>query len=101
MMNEVVDRILQTYQLMRNVDPEQIPNSRQKITLYVEKLNSAGEFNQHQLAMYGLAYLNELHDGPDPRFTGGHADPIDPLSWIVQIHLIAFLLLKRFQAIVT
>jgi hypothetical protein len=70
MMNEVVDRILQTYQLMRNVDPEQIPNSRQKITLYVEKLNSAGEFNPHQLAMYGLAYLKELHDGPDPRFTG-------------------------------
>ena len=69
-MTEVVDRILQTYQLMRNVDPEQIPNSRQKITLYVEKLNSAGEFNQHQLAMYGLAYLKELHDGPDPRFTG-------------------------------
>jgi hypothetical protein len=69
-MNEVVDRILQTYQLMRNVDAEKISASRQKIALYLEKLNSVGGFNTQQLAMYGLAYLKELHDGPDRRFTG-------------------------------
>jgi len=69
-MNEVVDRILLTYQLMRNVDPEQIASSRQKIVLYVEKIDSAGKFNAQQLAMYGLAYLKELHEGTDPRFTG-------------------------------
>jgi len=69
-MNEVVDRILLTYQLMRNVDAEQIASSRQKIASYVQKIDSAGKFNAQQLAMYGLAYMKELHEGTDPRFTG-------------------------------
>jgi hypothetical protein len=69
-MKDVVDRILQTYQLMRNVDAEKIASSRQKIALYVEKIDSAGHFNAQQLAMYGLAYMKELHEGTDPRFTG-------------------------------
>jgi hypothetical protein len=69
-MNEVVDRILLTYQLMRKVDPEQVASSREKIALYVEKIDSAGKFSAQQLAMYGLAYLKELHEGTDPRFTG-------------------------------
>jgi hypothetical protein len=55
---------------MRNVDAEQIASSRQKIALYVEKIDSAGKFNAQQLAMYGLAYMKELHEGTDPRFTG-------------------------------
>jgi hypothetical protein len=25
---------------------------------------------EDQLAVYALAYLKELHEGPDPRFTG-------------------------------
>jgi hypothetical protein len=69
-MKDVVDRILQTYQLMRNVDAEKIASSRQKIALYVEKIDSAGHFSAQQLAMYGLAYMKELHEGTDPRFTG-------------------------------
>jgi hypothetical protein len=51
-MNDLVDRILHTYQLMRKID------------------KSAGQFDAQQLAMYGLAYLKELHEGSDPRFTG-------------------------------
>ncbi len=44
-MNDVVERILNTYQSMRPLDAE-------------------------QLTIYGLAYLTELHEGQDPRFTG-------------------------------
>jgi hypothetical protein len=33
-------------------------------------LASAGQSDAQQLAVYGLAYLKELHEGPDPRFTG-------------------------------
>ena len=32
--------------------------------------DSAGRFDAQQLAKYGLAYLKELHEESDPRFTG-------------------------------
>ncbi len=69
-MNDVVERILKTYQLMRPLDPERVSDSRQKITRYIESLAAAGQGDAQQLAVYGLAYLKELHEGRDPRFTG-------------------------------
>jgi hypothetical protein len=69
-MKDVVDGILYTYQLMRPLDPDQISDSRLKITRYIESLASAGQSDAQRLSMYGLAYLKELHDGRDPRFTG-------------------------------
>ena len=69
-MDEVVDRIMNTYQLMRPLDPERALDSRRKITRYIESLAFAGQSDAHQLAVYGLAYLKELHEGRDPRFTG-------------------------------
>jgi len=69
-MNDVVDRVLNIYQLMRLLDPAQVSDSRRKVTRYIESLASAGQNDAKQLAVYGLAYLKELHDGPDPRFTG-------------------------------
>jgi hypothetical protein len=36
----------------------------------IESLASAGQRDAEQLAIYGLAYLTELHEGADPRFTG-------------------------------
>ena len=68
-MNDVVDRILNTYQLMRPLDADRVSDSRQEITRYIESLASAGQ-SDAQLEEYGLAYLKELHEGPDPRFTG-------------------------------
>ena len=68
--NDVVDRILDTYQLMRPLDPDQVSDSRLKITRYIESLTSAGQSDAQRLAVYGLAYLKELHEGRDPRFTG-------------------------------
>ena len=69
-MNDVIDRILSTYQLMRPLDPDRVSDSRWRITRYIESLASAGQSDPHQLAVYGLAYLKELHEKRDPRFTG-------------------------------
>jgi hypothetical protein len=69
-MNDLVDRILSIYQLMRPLDPDRVSDSRQRITRYIESLTSAGQSDAQQLAVYGLAYLKELHEERDPRFTG-------------------------------
>jgi hypothetical protein len=69
-MDDVVEQVLQTYQLIGKIEPDRIETSREKITDYIEKLNAARRFNAHQLTMYGIAYLKKLHEGPDPRFTG-------------------------------
>ena len=70
-MNDLVNRILSTYQLMRPLDPDRVSDSRQRISRYIESLISAGQSDAQQLAVYGLAYLKELHDEErDPRFTG-------------------------------
>jgi hypothetical protein len=69
-MNDLVDRILSTYQLMRPLDPDRVSDSRQRITRYIESLASGGQSDAQQLAVYGLAYLKELHEERDPRFTG-------------------------------
>ena len=37
---------------------------------YIESLSSAGQRDAEKLVIYGLAYLTELHEGQDPRFTG-------------------------------
>jgi hypothetical protein len=65
-MNDVIDRILSTYQLMRPLDPDRVSDSRQRITRYIESLASAGQSDPQQLAVYGLAYLKELHEKRDP-----------------------------------
>lgn len=69
-MKDMVDRLLNTYELTCGLDDAQIAESREKITRYINTLASAGENDTHQLAIYAFAYLKELHEGPDPRFTG-------------------------------
>jgi hypothetical protein len=69
-MNDVVERILNAYQSMCPLDAERAADSRRKVSQYVEALASAGQRDVEQLAMYGLAYLTELHEGHDPQFTG-------------------------------
>jgi hypothetical protein len=69
-MNDVVERILKNYQLNRPLDAERAEDSRRKIAGYIERLMSAGQRDPPQLTKYGLAYLKELHEGRDPRFTG-------------------------------
>lgn len=69
-MNAVVDRILATYNLIRPLRPEQVDESRERIANYLKKLSAAGKTDEHELAVFGLAYLKELHEVPNPRFTG-------------------------------
>jgi hypothetical protein len=68
--DDVVERILLNYQLMRKIDAHGVEASREKIAAYIEKLNIHRQFDAHQLTMYGLAYMKELHEGRDTRFTG-------------------------------
>jgi hypothetical protein len=53
-----------------------LADSRKRIGQYIQDLSKAGHSDSHQLAVYGLAYLKELHEGPDPRFTGCW-----PIAW--------------------
>jgi hypothetical protein len=69
-MNDVIERILDLYQSMCPLDAGRAADSRQKISQYIEILASAGQRDAEQLAIDGLAYLTELHEGQDPRFTG-------------------------------
>ena len=68
-MNDVVDRVLRTYERMGKLDASRLAESREKMTAYIETLASTGQKDAEKLAMYGLAYLEQLHEGPDPRFT--------------------------------
>ncbi len=69
-MDDVIERVINTYSLMRPLDPPQMLESRRKIGGYLQKLSAAGHTDAHQLAVFGLAYLRELHEGPNPRYTG-------------------------------
>jgi hypothetical protein len=69
-MKDVVDQILRDYQLARPLDAERVADSKRKISGYLESLATAGHRDTKRLAIYGLAYLKEMHEGRDFRFTG-------------------------------
>jgi len=69
-MNDVVEIILSTYQSMCPLDAERAAESRRKTLRYLESLQSAGQRDAMHLTNFGLAYLREMHEGRDPRYTG-------------------------------
>jgi hypothetical protein len=69
-MQEIVDRALEAYELIDEMDVAVVAQSREKIARYIHQLTSAGHTDSHQLEEYARAYLKELHEGPDPRFSG-------------------------------
>jgi hypothetical protein len=69
-MNEIVDRVLQDYDLHHPLDAALAAETREKVSGYVAKLASAGQNDRRRLVVYARAYLKELREGPDPRFTG-------------------------------
>lgn len=69
-MNEVIDRVFATYNMIRPLRPSEMDDSRQRVSGYLAKLSAAGQTDEHELAVYALAYLKELHEGPNPRFSG-------------------------------
>ena len=62
-MKDVVDQILRDYQLARPLDAERVADSKRKISGYLESLATAGHRDTKRLAIYGLAYLKEMHEG--------------------------------------
>jgi len=62
-MDDVVEKVLRTY---GSTDA----HARAKIAMYLQKLNSAGQSDRNALAEFGLAYLKEMHEGPDRRYSG-------------------------------
>ncbi len=70
-MDDVIDRI------MNSAMAEKLPQVsgqneyiREKVKGYIEALSSAGRRDADQLTEYGLAYLRNLFEGPDARYTG-------------------------------
>jgi hypothetical protein len=70
LMREIVDQALGTYELIGKMDATQVAQSRARIAQYIDKLVAAGQADPDRLTEYARAYLKELHEGPDPRFTG-------------------------------
>jgi len=61
---------LGTYELTSKMDAAELARSRDRIARYLDKLISAGQDDPHRLTEYARAYLKEMYEGPDPRFTG-------------------------------
>lgn len=69
-MDDVIDRVLNTFAMMRSVDGDTLNEARPKLQTYIDTLTSAGQNDSQRLAVYGLAYLRELHDGPTQGASG-------------------------------
>jgi hypothetical protein len=69
-MQEIVDQALEAYELIDEMDVAVVAQSREKIARYIHQLTSAGHTDSQQLVEYARAYLKELHEGPDPQFSG-------------------------------
>jgi hypothetical protein len=68
--DEIVDQVLRSYEQTAGLDAEWLAKSREKISHYIGTLASAGQNDPRRLAVFARAYLKQLHEGPDPRFTG-------------------------------
>jgi hypothetical protein len=69
-MNEIVDRIMNSSEIKVFPDSHNRAEIRARVDNYIATLSSAGKDDVDQLIEYGLAYLRDLREGPDPRYTG-------------------------------
>jgi hypothetical protein len=69
-MREVIEQAFKSYELIEAMDAAQVALSRERVTRYIDSLMLAGQCYPHRLTEYARAYLKEMHEGPDPRFTG-------------------------------
>jgi hypothetical protein len=68
--DQIIDQILQSYGQGTELDAERLAKSREKVIQYIDTLASAGQNDPRRLAVFARAYLKQLQEGPDPRFTG-------------------------------
>jgi hypothetical protein len=66
----IIDQAFGTYELTSKLNASELAQSRDRIARYLDKLISAGQADPLQLTEYARAYLKEMYEGPDPRFTG-------------------------------
>ena len=69
-MGDAVDRVMASYDKLPALEPLGREEIRTKVSQYLTTLSSATNFDDEELAFYGLAYLRTLHEGPDHRYTG-------------------------------
>ncbi|HWX58094.1 hypothetical protein [Bradyrhizobium sp.] len=69
-MREVIEQAFKSYELTEAMDAAQVALWRERVTRYIDSLMLAGQCDPHRLTEYARAYLKEMHEGPDPRFTG-------------------------------
>ncbi len=68
-MNEIVERVMQSAR-EESISKISRTELRSKVGNYVELLSSAGKRDPAELTDLGIAYLQGILDGPDPRYTG-------------------------------
>jgi hypothetical protein len=68
-MKEIVDRVMRSARAtsISNLSQTELRN---KVGNYVKLLSSAGKRDSDELIDLGVAYLHDIIDGPDPRYTG-------------------------------
>jgi hypothetical protein len=69
-MEKVIDRIMNSKETNSLSDNRRREEIKAKVGSYIATLSSAGQRDPDRLTEYGLAYVRELHKGPDPRYTG-------------------------------
>ncbi len=65
-MDPVINRIMQTYDLLVSSSAAATAEARQKVTNYITMLYEAGERDDHRLTVCGLTYLRQLDGSSDP-----------------------------------
>lgn len=65
-----VESILNAYEPIKKFDEAKVAEFRTKLTRYVETIALSCRMDGERLQEYGSAYLKELNEGKDPRFTG-------------------------------
>lgn len=69
-LEDVVDRIIHTFGMMRNLDEDELKEARESVDTYIETLSSAGETDPQRLMVCGLTYLRNRLEEPSAKFTG-------------------------------
>jgi hypothetical protein len=65
-----VEGILDAYEPIKNLDEAKVAEFRTRLMRYVETIAPSCQMDGKRLHEYGSAYLKELNEGRDPRFTG-------------------------------
>ena len=65
-----VETILNAYEPTKDLDQTKVTELRTRLTRYVETIAPLCRISEERLREYGSAYLKEVNEGKDPRFTG-------------------------------